>query len=78
MDWGQECPQRGAGRGPAQIPAEPKGTVTRTALTSLRLRLPLKNQAARAAGAEGKPQDVGWVVLPGLSFPPPGAHDLRP
>lgn len=57
LDWGQECPQRGAGRGPAQIPAEPKGTVTRTALTSLRLRLPLKSQAA---GAEGKLRDVGW------------------
>lgn len=60
LDWGQECLQRGAGRSPAQIPAEPRETITQTALTSVRLRLPLKSQAA---GAEGKPRDVGWVGL---------------
>ena len=58
LDWGYECLQRGAGRSLAQIPSEPRETITRTALTSLRLHLPLKSQAA---GAEGKPQDVGWV-----------------
>lgn len=74
---GTRMPPERCRRSPAQIPAEPRETITQTALTSLRLGSAIEEPGSRCRG-EAARRGWGGACLGSHSLSPPGEHDLRP